>query len=232
MPTSAPSNIKACIFDAFGTLFNLSFPLDQIDQLTGGQGQTLMDIWRSKQLEYTWLRSLMQHYVPFDQVTREALDFAMAAVHCQDPMLPSLLLPIYEQAQCFPAVPAMLRDLREKGITTAILSNGTPSMLKAGAQNARIDALLGHIFSVESIGIFKPAPQVYQYALDQLALSAEEVLFFSSNQWDVIGASRFGLPSVWVDQHRQTRESLTPHARYVLKDLSELISFLHANSKR
>jgi len=227
----SPEQIKACVFDAFGTLFNLQIPFEEVDQLTDGQGKTLMDIWRKKQLEYTWLHSLMQDYQPFSELTKKALAFAMESVKMEESALFDLLLPIYEQANCFPAVPSVLEQLQNSGIHTAILSNGTPKMLEAGAKNAGIDVFLDHIFSVDSVKVFKPDPGVYQLALDQLQLSKSELVFISSNQWDIAGAARFGLITVWLNQYEQVREPFDPGAAFTISHLAELPALLHSNVK-
>ena len=212
-------NIRACVFDAFGTLFNLDIPSEKIDQLTEGKGKELLAIWRRKQLEYTWLRGLMDNHVPFDQVTRHALTFAMESVGTESMELYDILMPIYKKAIAFPEIKPMLEHLQSAEIKTAILSNGSPDMLHAGTKNAGIDHLIDHIFSVESVGVFKPSPKVYQLALDGLSLKKEELLFFSSNQWDVAGATHFGLETVWVNKYNQVPEQLERQAKYVIRDL-------------
>lgn len=227
---SSLSNIKACVFDAYGTLFKLDIPMDQVDQFCNGKGVELMAIWRRKQLEYTWLRSLMDSYIPFNEVTRAALVFAMESVGTQEEALFDLLLPIYEKANCFPEVELMLKQLKANGIRSAILSNGTERMLKTGAENASIDSLLDHIFSVDAVGIFKPSPLVYQMAVDQLQLQPKEILFLSSNQWDIAGATRFGLTTVWVNQYQQIPERLGENARFTLSKLSDLFSLLQVKT--
>ena len=140
------------------------------------------------------------------------------------------MLPIYEKANCFPAVPSVLEQLQSKNIRTAILSNGTPKMLEAGAKNAGIDGFLDHLFSVASVEVFKPDPKVYQLALDQLHLSKTELLFISSNQWDIAGAARFGLMTVWLNQHGQVREPFDPGATIIIKQLAELPHLLQSNA--
>ena len=213
---------KACLFDAFGTLFKLDVPADLIDKKVNGRGTELLAIWRRKQLEYTWLRSLMNNYIPFEKITEEALTFAMHEIGATDKSLYDILMPIYRKAAAFDDVRPALQELQRLGIRTAILSNGTPSMLGAGAENAGIASLLDAIISVDVIQVYKPSPRVYQLALDSLQLEAKEVLFFSSNQWDVAGAGQFGLPTVWVNRYAKTREILPPKATYRIKGLWEL----------
>lgn len=213
---------KACIFDAFGTLFNLDIPLQEINEKAEGKGKELLQIWRSKQLEYTWLRTLMNNYAPFSTVTREALTFAMNSLSLKDEALYDILMPIYSQATAFEEVLPCLKRLKEQGVTTAILSNGTLEMLEAGAKNSNVYPHLDAIISVDSIGIYKPAPQVYQFALDSLNLKKEEVLFLSSNQWDIAGATQFGLATVWINKHQDTQEVLPPRTTY---QISSLVDF-------
>jgi len=219
---SLKNNIRACVFDAFGTLFNLDIPSEKIDELAHGKGGELLSIWRRKQLEYTWLRGLMNNHVSFDQVTRHALTFAMKSVGTEEVELYDILMPIYKKAITFPEVKPMLERLKAAGIEVAILSNGTPDMLLAGAKNAGINHLIDHIFSVERVGVFKPSPKVYQLALDGLSMKKEELLFFSSNQWDVAGATFFGLPTVWVNKYDQVPEQLQESPKYIISSLAEV----------
>ena len=177
------------LFDAYGTLFRLELPNEQLDALTDGRANVLMDIWRSRQLQYTWLRSLMQRHVDFEQITLEALHFAMDFLQIRNEAVPQLLMPIYLRANCFDEVPKVLDSLKQLGKKTAILSNGTPRMLQAGVANAGLQDKIDHLFSVEQVGIFKPDPRVYQMAIDQLQVEPARILFVSSNAWDVAGAS-------------------------------------------
>jgi len=165
--------IKACLFDAFGTLFTLSIPVEEIDALCKGKGEELLNIWRTKQLEYTWLRSLMDNYVPFDVITEEALTFAMRVLAIDQPKLYDILMPIYRSPNCFADVKPTLQALKAKGIQTGILSNGTLSMLQAGIANTDLTSIIDPIISVDPIRIFKPSPKVYAYAANQLELPVE-----------------------------------------------------------
>lgn len=214
--------IKACVFDAFGTLFNLEIPQEHIKEVAGAKTNTILDVWRRKQLEYTWLRSLMQAYVPFNIVTREALQFAMKTARMEEERLFELLLPIYEKPTCFPPVRPMLAALKQNGIGTAILSNGTEKMLQSGVEHAGLTGLLDHVLSVDPLKVYKPDPRVYQLAVDTLKLNKREILFFSSNQWDVAGAGQFGLTTVWVNQYGQPEEVLPPKGHHVIDGLEEV----------
>ncbi|MFK7932258.1 MAG: haloacid dehalogenase type II [Saprospiraceae bacterium] len=213
---------KAYIFDAFGTLFNLDIPANQIDKLADGKGAELLQIWRTKQLEYTWLRTLMQRYQPFNEVTKEALQFAMKSVGVDHPQLTKTLLPIYENANAFPEVKATLEQLKKAGHLVSILSNGTPQMLQNGAKHAAIFDNLDLIISVDDIKVFKPDPRVYNYALNKLNRFEDEVIFVSSNQWDVAGAAAFGLPTLWLNRKKEIPQPFLSANQPTIFSLSEL----------
>lgn len=217
----------AYIFDAFGTLFNLEIPTTKVDELTDGKGQQLLDIWRDKQLEYTWLRTLMQQYLPFNEVTKEALQFAMDHTGVEQQKLPDLLLPIYEKSNAYPDVKACLQRLQASDYTTAILSNGTNKMLKNGTENAQIATHLDFILSVDDIQVFKPDPRVYNYALNQLNRFEDEVVFVSSNQWDIAGAAAFGLPTIWLNRQGAIKQPILKENQKTISSLQELMPSLH-----
>lgn len=201
-------NTKYCVFDAYGTLFDVHSAVGrhqvELDEKAGVVSQT----WRTKQLEYTWLRSLMQRYVNFWQVTQDGLDYALDAHGVENPELREKLLQAYHELACYPEVPDTLKQLRQRGHGTAILSNGTVEMLASGVRNSQLEGLLDAVLSVEEIGVFKPDPRVYQFALERLGVSAPEVLFFSSNAWDVAGAASFGFQAVRVNRFGQPPERL------------------------
>ena len=215
-------DVKACVFDAFGTLFNLSTPVEEIREIAGNQTDQLMTIWRRKQLEYTWLRASMNKYVPFNVVTHQALQLAMRETGLANQKLFDLLMPIYLNPSCFEDVPKLLSQLKKRDIKTAILSNGTPEMLQSGVDKTNLNNLLDEIISVDSLKTFKPNPLVYQLACDRFALDKSEILFLSSNRWDVAGAGAFGLRAVWVNQYNQEPEVLGPPPFKTIQKLSEL----------
>ncbi|MEL6863940.1 MAG: haloacid dehalogenase type II [Bacteroidota bacterium] len=217
---------KACVFDAFGTLFQLDIPLDQVDALSGGKGADLLEIWRRKQLEYTWLRSLMAGYDSFDVLTAAALRFAMDRLEVSEVALFDLLMPIYRQPKCFSTVKDMLSTLKTAGFQTAILSNGTPAMLEAGVAYSELGDWIDHILSVDEVAIFKPAPQVYELATKHLGLDKEAILFVSSNPWDVAGAGHFGFSTLWVNRTDQNPDQIGAPASYVRASLAELPALL------
>ena len=224
--TSAPMRgIRACVFDAYGTLFDVHSAVARLRARVGGQADALSQLWRTKQLEYTWLRALIGRHVDFWQVTGDALDYALARTGT-DPAVREPLMQAYLALDAYPEVPGVLRRLREGGLRTAILSNGAPKMLEAGARSAGIDALLDAILTVEDVGIFKPHPKVYQLAVDRLALPPEAIAFQSSNAWDVHGAATFGLRAVWINRLGLPPERLPGAPERELNDLTGLPGLL------
>ena len=224
--TSGPmSGIRACVFDAYGTLFDVHSAVARLRARVGGQADALSQLWRTKQLEYTWLRALMGRHVDFWQVTGDALDYALARTGT-DPAVREPLMQAYLALDAYPEVPGVLRRLREGGLKTAILSNGAPKMLEAGARSAGIEALLDAILTVEDVGIFKPHPKVYQLAVDRLAIPPDQIAFQSSNAWDVSGAATFGLRAVWINRLDVPPERLPGAAEHELSDLSGLPALL------
>jgi 2-haloacid dehalogenase len=209
------------VFDAFGTLFKTSEIDAELQNIAKNKTENLLSVWRKKQLEYTWLRNQMNKYAPFSQVTKEALDYSMRVNQLKNPRIFDLLLPIYDHPNLIDGVREALDSFQEK--TICILSNGTRSMLENGVQKTGIETLVDHIFSVDDLGIYKPRKEVYQMALDQLNVPASEVLFFSSNQWDVSGASIFGLDAVWVNRNNEVREGLPFGEVLEISDLNNLI---------
>ena len=201
-------NKKYFVFDAFGTLFKTSEVKNELTKIAGDKTDNLLQIWRSKQLQYTWLRNEMDQYQPFSTVTKEALDYSMRVNGITDKKVFDILLPLYDTPSLINGVATLLKTLKTNGKTIAILSNGTMSMLNNGVQLTGIAAYIDAILSVDTIGVYKPKPAVYQMALDKLGASIEELIFFSSNQWDVSGASVFGLDACWINQYGETKEGL------------------------
>lgn len=220
-PVKTP--IKVCIFDAFGTLFKVRIPTEEVEALCPGKGDSLLAIWRQKQLEYTWLRGLMDSYIPFDQITEQALQYATDLLGGSDSAaLFELLMPIYRTPVCFEEVPACLAWLRQRGYTRGILSNGTADMLQAGVRNARLEDQFDYIFSVEEAGTFKPAPEVYRLPIDEIGVSRENVLFLSSNPWDIAGAGHFGFATAWINRAGKPMDRLGVQPDLILTDLAQL----------
>jgi 2-haloacid dehalogenase len=220
------TGIKACVFDAYGTLFDVHSAVGKHRHRLGDIADQFSNLWRTKQLEYTWLRSLMGHHADFWRVTEDALDFAFDMHGINNPDLRRDLMEAYLELDCYPEAPEALSHLKSRGFKLAILSNGTPAMLEAAVQNAGIEALIEKNFSVEDVGIFKPDFRVYQMAVDGLNVRPEEIVFQSSNAWDASGASAFGFKVAWVNRFGQHRERLPGQPDVEIRNLMALPTLL------
>lgn len=198
----------ACVFDAYGTLFDVAAAARRLSGRLGGKAEALAQLWRIKQLEYTWLRSLMGAHADFAVVTGEALDYALEALGIAASGLRQELMALYLELDAYPDARPMLEALRRAGRPAAILSNGSPPMLEAAVRSAGLGALLQPLLSIEEVGIYKPDRRVYQLACDRLKLPAEQICFVSSNAWDAAGAAHFGFKAVWVNRGGAPRERL------------------------
>lgn len=214
--------VDAVVFDAYGTLFDLASALREEEAALGDRGSRLGEVWRRKQLEYTWLRSLIGAHADFAQVTADGLDYALEAVGVQDKQLRGRLLAAYRRLRAYPEVPAVLDALRAMGLTTAILSNGEPAMLDAAVSAAGLAQRLDHVLSVEAVGVFKPDPRVYRLAVTTLGMSPDRIGFVSSNGWDAHGAASFGFRVWWVNRLQQPAERLPGRLAGTLADLNPL----------
>ena len=223
--TSLPG-IRACVFDAYGTLFDVAAAASRCADVLGARAQPLAQLWRDKQLQYSWLRGLQGRHADFWQVTGDALDYALETLGIDDRALRERLMDLYLALDAFPEVPRVLKRLKDAGLTTAILSNGSPRMLDAAVAAAKLGGLLDHVLSVETVGVFKPHPKVYQLALDRLALPAAAIAFQSSNGWDAYAASAFGMRVVWCNRYGQRPERLPGAPDRVVQSLSELPALL------
>ena len=214
--------IKACVFDAYGTLFDVHSAVGRHRHRLGDLADQVSALWRTKQLEYTWLRSLMGHHADFWKVTQDALDFAFDMHGIDNPDLHKDLMEAYLNLDCYPEVPEALSILKSLGFKLSILSNGTPAMLEAAVKNSGIDDLIEKNFSVEEVGVFKPDVRVYQLAVDGLKVRPEEIVFQSSNAWDASGASAFGFKVAWVNRFGQSEERLPGKPDVEIKNLMAL----------
>lgn len=190
----------AYVFDAYGTLFDVHSAVRRHAAALGPDAAAFSDLWRAKQLEYTWVRSLAGRYRDFDVLTEDALDFCFARFPAIDRGLKPDLLDAYRRLDCFPEVPEVLAALRRNGARIAILSNGTPAMLAEATVAAGIGALIDDVFSVDALRIYKTAPAAYTMAADALRLSPEDIAFQSSNRWDIAGAKAFGFTCHWINR--------------------------------
>ncbi|CAM5505087.1 (S)-2-haloacid dehalogenase 4A [Aquamicrobium terrae] len=196
----------AYVFDAYGTLFDVHAAVRRHAGAIGPDGPLLSEIWRAKQLEYSWVRSLMGAYADFWQLTEQALDFALAKVPSADPALRTALLEAYWRLDCYPEVPSVLKALKASGARLAILSNGSPAMLEQAVKSAALDQILDDVFSVDAVRRFKTDPSVYEIVTTSWRLYPEAVSFQSSNRWDVAGAAKAGFRTVWINRTNQPDE--------------------------
>ena len=218
--------IRACVFDAYGTLFDFGSAAARSGLLLQGRGDALTRLWRDKQLQYTWLRSLQGLHADFWQITGDALDYALEALGLEADGVRDRLMALYRTLDTFPEVTSVLTQLKARGFPIAILSNGSPDMLDAAIAHAGIGPLLDHVLSVEEVGIFKTAPQVYRLAVDRLDVPAGAIAFQSSNAWDVHAASSFGMRTVWCNRAGQCRERLPGAPDREIRSLTELLALI------
>jgi 2-haloacid dehalogenase len=222
------SEVKACVFDAYGTLFDYSSAAARCRDILGDKLDRLTALWRDKQLQYTWLRAIQGHHADFWQVTGDALDYALGVLGIDDAALRQRLMNLYLTLDAFPEVPDMLRRLRGAGMKTAILSNGAPRMLDAAVDGSGLRSLIDAILSVEEVGVYKPHRKVYQLAVDRLGVAASEIAFQSSNAWDAYAASAFGMQVVWCNRCGFPRERLPGAPDREVKSLAELPALVGA----
>jgi len=223
MAVVAPlAGVRACVFDAYGTLLDFAAAARGCADALSGKCEALTQLWRDKQLQYTWLRVAQNRHADFWQVTGDALDFALETLGIADNALRQRLMQLYRELDVFPEVPAMLTQLKAAGFATAILSNGTPEMLAAAIRHAGIGGALDLVLSVEEVGVFKPAPAVYRLAVERLAVPASAIAFQSSNAWDIHAASAFGMRTVWCNRSGQIRERLPGAPDREIKTLAAL----------
>lgn len=218
--------IEACVFDAYGTLFDVASVTHVAADALGARAPALADLWRGKQLQYTWLRGLGGRHADFRQVTGEALDFALQSLAIDVPGLRERLMQAYLSVAAYPEVAATLRTLKARGLRLAILSNGTPAMLQAAAEHAGIADAFDAILSVEQVGVFKPHPAVYALAASHFALPAEKICFLSSNGWDAYSAKAFGFRVLWCNRFAQAAERIPETPDGEIATLAELPAWL------
>jgi 2-haloacid dehalogenase len=208
MPHRPLTGIQACVFDAYGTLFDFASAARGCADVLGDAVSRVSALWRDKQLQYTWLRAAQGRHADFWQVTGDALDVTLETLGLARPGLRERLMQLYLALEPFPEVPGMLATLRRAGLKVAILSNGTPAMLDAVVGGAGLGAMFDAVLSVEAVGAFKPDPRVYRLAVDRLGCPAAGIAFQSSNAWDAHAASAFGMQVVWCNRYGQCRERL------------------------
>ena len=218
-------NIKAIIFDAYGTLFDVNSAAEKCKDKIGDKWEGFANYWRTTQLEYTWLRSLMKRHKDFWQITEESLDKSMMAFNI-DPKMKDELLNLYKVLSPFQEVPETLKILKEKNFKLAILSNGTPSLLNQLVKSNSLDNLFDDLFSIEEVKIYKPDSKVYDLPIKKYEIKKNEVAFLSANTWDVSGAGNYGYNAIWVNRNNNIFDYLDYKPNNQIKSLTELTSLI------
>jgi len=218
-------NIKAIIFDAYGTLFDVNSAAEKCKDKIGDKWEGFANFWRTTQLEYTWLRSLMKRHKDFWQVTEDSLNKSMKAFNI-DPAMKNELLNLYKVLSPFKEVPETLKILKEKKFKLAILSNGTPSLLNELVMGNNLNDLFDDLFSIEEVGIYKPDSKVYDLPIKKYKIEKNEIAFLSANTWDVSGGGNYGFNSIWVNRNNSIFDNLDYKPQNEIKDLSELTKLI------
>ncbi len=215
-------NIKAIIFDAYGTLFDVNSAAEKCKNKIGDKWEYFANYWRTTQLEYTWLRSLMNRHKDFLQVTEDSLDKSMKTFNIDDSMKDELLN-LYKILPLFKEVPEVLKALNEKNYKLAILSNGTPALLNQLVKSNNLEKIFDDIFSIEAVGIYKPNSKVYDIPIKKYQIQKDEVAFLSANTWDVSGGGNYGFNSIWVNRNNNIFDNLDYKPKLEIKNLNDLL---------
>ena len=218
-------NVKAIIFDAYGTLFDVNSAAEKCKDKIGDKWEGFANYWRTTQLEYTWLRSLMKRHKDFWQITEDSLDKSMSAFNINKSMR-SELLNLYKTLNTFPEVKDVLNKLKEKNYKLAILSNGTPSLLNELVKSNNIENIFDDIFSIEDVGIYKPDSRVYDIPTKKYQIQKNEVAFLSANTWDVSGGGNYGYNAIWVNRNNNIFDNLDYKAKNEVKNLNHLLDII------
>ena len=218
-------NIKAIIFDAYGTLFDVNSAAEKCKDKIGDKWEGFANHWRTTQLEYTWLRSLMKRHKDFWQVTEDSLDKSMKAYKI-DSSMKNELLDLYKILSPFKEVPEVLKSLKVKDFKLAILSNGTPSLLNELVKSNNLEDIFDNIFSIEEVGVYKPDSKVYDLPIKQYQIRTNEVAFLSANTWDVSGGGNYGFNSIWVNRNNNIFDNLDYKPQNEIKNLKELLNII------
>ena len=218
-------NVKAIIFDAYGTLFDVNSAAEKCKDKIGDKWEPFANFWRTTQLEYTWLRSLMGRHKDFWQITEDSLDKSMKAFNI-DSSMKNELLNLYKILSPYKEVPETLKALKEKKFKLAILSNGTPSLLNELVKSNDLDNLFDDLFSIEEVGIYKPDSKVYDLPINQYQIQKNEIVFLSANTWDVSGGGNYGFNSIWVNRNNNIFDNLDYKPQNEIKNLKELLNII------
>ena len=222
--TLGPGSVKACVFDAYGTLLDLAGAVAPYTAALGDSAAPLLALWRRKQLEYTWLRTLMGRHADFETVTRDALSYALESLGLSTPDLEAQLSEAFRKLGAFPDAATTLARLRAAGIRTAVLSNGNPDMLADALAHAGLAPLLDQVISVQPLGVYKPVPRVYALAAESLGVAMDAILFVSGNAWDAAGAASAGLRAVLIEPPATPAERLPAAPAARVRTLAEVVA--------
>ena len=218
--------ITTCVFDAYGTLFDVNAACRELSKEVGDKWNELSNLWRLRQLEYTWLRNSMKEYIDFWKITSDALDYAMETLNIKNIKLRNELLSLYLKLEAYPEVKSVLGNIKYMGLKTAILSNGNKKMLESAVSNAKIQNLMDEILSVDDCKVFKPSSKVYELVESKMGVKKENVLFFSSNAWDMHAASNYGFKTIWVNRFQGKLEKLPGKPDQIINSLEPLEKIL------
>ena len=218
-------NIKACVFDAYGTLFDVNSAASKCKEKLGNRWENFANAWRTTQLEYTWLRTMMQKHENFWKITEDSLDHTMETFKIKKGMR-NELLNLYKELSPYPEVKECLESLKNKKIKIAILSNGTPDLLRGLVESNNIQNYFDDLMSIESVGVYKPDSKVYEMPIKKYNCKPENICFMSSNTWDISGAGVFGYNAVWVNRLNKVFDKLSYKPKYVINNLEELLKII------
>ena len=218
--------ITTCVFDAYGTLFDVNAACRELSKEVGDKWNELSSLWRLRQVEYTWLRNSMKEYIDFWKITSDALDYAMETLNINNIKLRDDLLSLYLKLEAYPEVKSILEDIKKREMKTAILSNGNKKMLESAVTNAKIQHLLDKVLSVDDCKVYKPATEVYDLVHKKMGVKKENVLFFSSNAWDMHAASNYGFKTIWVNRFEGKLEKLPGKPDKIINSLEQIEKIL------
>ena len=216
---------KAVVFDAYGTLFDVNSAAKRCKDKIGTKWETFANFWRTTQLEYTWLRSLMKRHKNFWDITEDSLDKSMKVFNI-DKNMKNELLSLYKVLSPYPEVKEVLEDLKKKNFKLAILSNGTPDLLNELVESNKLNNLFDDLFSIEEVKIYKPDSRVYELPIKKYKIKSDEITFLSANTWDVSGGGNFGYNSIWVNRHNSIFDILDFQQKNEISNLTQLLDIV------
>ena len=216
---------KAVVFDAYGTLFDVNSAAEKCKDKIGAKWETFANFWRTTQLEYTWLRSLMKRHKNFWDITEDSLDKSMKVFNI-DKNMKNELLSLYKTLSPYPEVKGVLEDLKKKNFKLAILSNGTHDLLNELVESNKLNNLFDDLFSIEEVKIYKPDPRVYEIPIKKYKIKSDEITFLSANTWDVSGGGNFGYNSIWVNRHNSVFDILDFQPKNEISNLTQLLDIV------